>query len=64
MKKDKFPPGWDEERVQKVIDYYIGGIVYFSNEQSTITNEDVLTTRVIEKRVLISLSHHRLITLI
>ena len=22
MKKDKFPHGWDEERVQKVIDYY------------------------------------------
>ncbi|RKU19355.1 hypothetical protein C6503_07815 [Candidatus Poribacteria bacterium] len=22
MKQNKFPPGWDEERVQKVIDYY------------------------------------------
>lgn len=22
MKQDKFPPGWNEERVQKVIDYY------------------------------------------
>ena len=22
MKQNKFPPGWDEERVQSVIDYY------------------------------------------
>ena len=22
MKQNKFPPGWNEERVQKVIDYY------------------------------------------
>jgi hypothetical protein len=22
MKKNRFPPGWDEERVQKVISYY------------------------------------------
>ena len=22
MKQNKFPPGWDEERVQKVIDYH------------------------------------------
>ena len=22
MKRNEFPPGWDEERVQKVIDYY------------------------------------------
>ena len=22
MTQNKFPPGWDEERVQKVIDYY------------------------------------------
>ena len=22
MKQNKFPPGWDAERVQKVIDYY------------------------------------------
>ena len=22
MKQNKFPPGWDEERVQRVIDYY------------------------------------------
>ena len=22
MQQNKFPPGWDEERVQKVIDYY------------------------------------------
>ena len=22
MKQDKFPPNWDEERVQSVIDYY------------------------------------------
>ena len=22
MKRNKFPPGWDEERVQRVIDYY------------------------------------------
>lgn len=24
MKKNKFPPGWDEERVQKVISFYEG----------------------------------------
>ena len=22
MKQNKFPPGWDEERVQRVINYY------------------------------------------
>ncbi len=22
MKQNKFPPGWNEERVQKIIDYY------------------------------------------
>ena len=22
MKQNKFPPGWDEKRVQRVIDYY------------------------------------------
>lgn len=22
MKQNEYPPGWDEERVQKVIDYY------------------------------------------
>ena len=22
MKKNKYPPGWDEERVQSIIDYY------------------------------------------
>lgn len=22
MTQDKFPPGWDEQRVQSVIDYY------------------------------------------
>lgn len=22
MKQNKFPPGWDEERIQSVIDYY------------------------------------------
>jgi hypothetical protein len=22
MKKSKFPPGWDEERVKRVLDYY------------------------------------------
>jgi hypothetical protein len=22
MKQSKFPPGWDEERVQRVLDYY------------------------------------------
>jgi hypothetical protein len=22
MKKSKFPPGWDEKRVQKVLDHY------------------------------------------
>ena len=22
MKQNEFPPGWDEERVQSVIDYY------------------------------------------
>lgn len=22
MRQNKFPPGWDEEHVQKVIDYY------------------------------------------
>ena len=22
MKQNKFPPGWDEERVQRIIDYY------------------------------------------
>ena len=22
VKKDKFPPGWDEERVRRVLEYY------------------------------------------
>ena len=22
MKQNKFPPGWDEERVQSIVDYY------------------------------------------
>ncbi len=40
MKKNRFPPGWDEDRVRRVLEHYEGQ----SDEEALAEDEEALDT--------------------